>query len=441
MREWRRKIDCVINKLTLIIVINTFFLGFVAAEESPVNWSDSWDSRWRDGGAVLFLEQTADRVEGTYPVLGGTIRGRTEGRILTGEWSDATGTGTFTFAMSPDGRTFMGRFGTGEWWTAERRPAGTSRTLGSADGRTPAASIRSFLQAGNDTRGGRSDRLGPALTLLDFDNIELEEPNPAERLRYAAVLFQILDQLTFRVWDFRTPENGIDEFTTTLRQAGTRVPFALNMRRGERWGEPAWFIVVPPLQQMEAALDRLLERNNGELPHLYEHHQLRSPRDTMRSFIEAWYSDSPDAGDLLLRTLDIRRLAAEEGMLKAQFLKEVLDRIGYVLWQEIDDSRERRAPYLHFRHPEAVVELVRTEQADGSYIWQFSAETMAGVRQLFMALEDMPTDEGVTPVAVSPFFELRNQIRTVDRNLLTQLGPMELWQWLALTVYLLVSIP
>ncbi|TVQ35703.1 MAG: mechanosensitive ion channel family protein [Geminicoccaceae bacterium] len=419
-------------------------LPAVAAAQEAVNWSGAWDSRWRGGGAVLFLQQTADRVEGTYPALGGTIRGRVDGRILSGEWSDPGGTGSFTFAMAPDGRTFMGRFGTGEWWTAERRAPGTLRAVGATDARTPASALRSFLQAGNETRDGRSDRLGPALLLLDFSEFE-NELTPAERLRYATMLFRILDQLTFRVWEVRPPSSDVVEFTHTLRQAGTRVPFALTFRLGERRDEPFWSIVVPTGQQMELALERLLARTGGELPHIYEHHDLQSPRDTLRTFIEKWYSNSPEADATITRTMDLNQLAAavrqEEGMLRAQFLKEVLDRIGYVLWQEIDDNRERRAPYLHFRHPDGIVELVRGEQDDGSHIWQFSAETVANVRPLFMALEDMPADEGVALTAISPFFELRNQIRAIDRNLLMQVGPMELWQWLALTVYLLVSIP
>ncbi len=422
----------------------SLLLPAVAAANDPVDWAGAWDSRWRGGGAVLFFQQIGDRVEGTYPVLGGTLSGRIDGRVLTGEWSDPGGSGSFTFAMAPDGRTFMGRFGTGEWWTAERRPAGTVQPVGPAQAATPAAAVRSFLQAGNETRDGRTDRIGPALTLLDFDAYE-GELTPAQRLQHATSLFRILDQLTFRAWDVRPPSNDVDAFTATLRQAGTRVPFALTFRRGERRGEPVWFLVVPPAGEMEVALERLLVRSDGELPHVYEHHQLRSPRDTIRTFLEKWYSGSPEAGDKILRTLDLSQLAApvrnDEGMLRAEFLKEVLDRIGYVLWQEISDDRERRAPYMHFRHPEGVVELVRNEQDDGSHIWQFSVETVANVRPLFMALEDMPPDDDVTLAAVSPFFELRSQIRAIDRNLLMEVGPMELWQWLALVLYLLISVP
>ncbi|MFW5835117.1 MAG: hypothetical protein ACOCYE_13570, partial [Pseudomonadota bacterium] len=174
------------------------------AQQERGDWSGAWDSRWRTGGAVIFMQQTGTRVQGTYPALGGTIEGRADGRVLTGTWRDPGGSGSFTFAMAPDGRTFMGRFGTGEWWTAERRDPRSLRTVAATDGTRAADALHTLLMAGNEARGGRSDRIGPALELLDFSHYE-GDLTPGQRLEKGMRLFRVLDQLTFRIWDVRPP--------------------------------------------------------------------------------------------------------------------------------------------------------------------------------------------------------------------------------------------
>ncbi|TVS00794.1 MAG: hypothetical protein EA406_00170, partial [Rhodospirillales bacterium] len=342
--------------LLALISVHLVLPSPVAARDA-VDWSGLWDSRWRDGGAVMILQQTDDRVVGTYPALEGVIEGRMVGRVLEGTWRDHAGTGTFTFAISPDGDTFTGRFGTGEWWTAERvGDFHATRFVATPDASTPEATMRGFLMAGNDTREGRTDRIAPAMDLLDFS--EDEEPVPSgDRLRLASKLFRILDQLTIRFRHLPVPEEGADTVDTVLRQAGTNVSVELTFRRGEtRDGSPAWLIVVPPAEQMERDLRRLLVRRDGELPHPREHHDLRSPRDTMRTFIEQRYALQEGRSDLFLRTMDLSRVAAatraEYGELQGRFLKQVIDRIGYVIWQEIPDNPDQRAPYVHFRHPD-----------------------------------------------------------------------------------------
>ena len=359
------------------------------------------------------------------------VHGRVEGNTLSGTWRDAAGAGTFVFSLSPDRQTFMGRFGSGEWWTARRTDREEARWLMDApDGSSPSATLYAFLRAGNEAGEGRSDRLGAALELLDFSAFE-EPLNPYERLRHARSLFRILDRLTFRVWSVR-PDAGDDqtEFSTELFQAGTRIGYTLHFRRGEGPdGADSWFLRVPPAEEMEDALTMLLEARGGELPYARQHHELQSPRDTMRTFLEQWEFWLQGHGDLFLRTMDLSQIPAairtEEGGLRAEFLKEVIDRIGRVLWQEIPDNPAQRGPYTHFLHPEGVVKILPVVQEDGSTLWQFSAETMASVRPLFMALEDMPFDETVVRGESTPFFEIRNQVRAINRSLLQEAGGVE----------------
>lgn len=428
-----------------------------AALSDPRDWSGVWDTQWRDGGAVLHLQQDGNRVVGTYPGFEGSVEGRIDGNQLSGTWRDVAGSGEFTFSISPDGQSFMGRFGTGEWWTGVRTDDEVARTfLEVPDLSSPDLTLAAFLRAGNESGEGRSDRLGVALPLLDYS--AFEEPLTAyDRIGLARMLFQIIDRLTMRVWEIRPGEElaqageyTIDqEYRVELTQAGTDRPYTLTFRAGEsRNGDDAvaWRLVVPPEEEMRESLDALLEVYDGEVPHSRQHHELRSPRDTMRTFIEQWDNARGGNGELFLETMDLSQIAAavreEEGALLGEYLIEVLYRIGLPLRQEIPDYPNRRGPYTHFVHPVGVVEIHPFEQEDGSKIWRFSAETMASARALFMALEDMPLAEGTERGESTPFFRIRNHVRAIHRELLRESGGgMELWQWLALVLWLVVSIP
>ena len=418
-----------------------------ASVAAAADWTGAWDSRWRDGGAVLYLEQDGDIVTGTYPTLEGTIRGEVRGRLLVGTWADPSGSGRFTFALAPDGENFTGRFGTGEWWTGQREQISRVDVRVRADASTPQTTLLSFVSAGNAARDNRLDRLGPALEVLDFSELPAALTDaPAERLELAAQLFNILDQLTFRVWEAPTPEGDDRDLATTLEQAGTGETVRLRFRYGVRPdGAAGWFLVVPEPGVMAATLDRLLAHRGGEIPHARAHEALASPRDTMRTFLEqyrVWEANGDTS--LLFRTLDLEQIGLtareDEAALRAQYLKQVIDRIGYVLWQEIPNHPAQEAPYVHFVHPEGRIEIAPDVTEAGERIWQFTADTLAAARPLYIAPEDMPLDEGVTTETSSFFLALRDEIRAFDRDLLNTIGGVEIWQWLALTAFLVIGV-
>ncbi|MFW5816571.1 MAG: hypothetical protein ACOCVP_06910, partial [Wenzhouxiangella sp.] len=219
-----------------------------AAESA--SWTGVWDTQWRNGGAVMELRQEGDRVEGSYPGFEGVVRGRVEGKQLSGTWEDAAGEGVFTFVMSPDRQSFMGRFGTGEWWTGMRTETDIADTLfGRLDLSSPQATLRSFLKAGARAGEGRSDRLGVVVPLLDFSAFE-GSLTAYDRIDLARLLFQVIDRLTFRVWELQRNEDLADEieYAASLTQAGTNLVYTLRFRASsdpDRGGR-TWRLVVPP---------------------------------------------------------------------------------------------------------------------------------------------------------------------------------------------------
>ena len=444
-----RRLRCRLGLLVLAVVLLALLSS--AAVSGPRDWTGVWDTQWRGGGAVVNLQQDGDRVVGTYPGFEGLIEGRVDGNQLSGTWTDAAGSGEFKFSSSPDWQTFMGRFGTGEWWTGARTDADMARTfLKVPDLSSPERTLELFLRVGNKSGEGRSDRLGVTLQLLDFSAFE-DPMTVYDRIGLARMLFQIVDRLTMRVWEIRPDyeTSGMQEYAVELTQAGTGRAYTLRFRAGvgaDGKGSTVWQLVVPPEAEMREALDALLEIHDGEVPHSRQHHELRSPRDTMRTFVEQWDNARLGDSELFLKTMDLSQIAAavrdDEGALLGEYLIQVLHRIGLPLRQEIPDYPNRRGPYTPFNHPVGSVEIHPFVQEDGSIRWRFSAETMASARRLFMALEDMPLAEGMERAESTPFFVIRNHVRSVHRELLHETGGgMELWQWIALVLWLVISIP
>ena len=439
-------------KNILIAFMALLTLVSPATADEMQDWTGVWDTQWRGGGAVVELHQDGKDVVGTYPGFEGVIEGRIDGTQLTGTWMDAAGEGVFTFVMSPDQQTFMGRFGTGEWWTGARTQIDmASAFFGELDMSSPERTLESFVRAGNKAGEGRSDRLGIVLPLLDF-SANGEELTPYQRIDLTRLFFQIVDRLTFRIWELRPIGDitGETDYTVELTQAGSNLSYPVTFRAvdaGDERSEPAWRLVIPPEGEMRESLEELTAIHGGVVPHSRAHRELGSPRATMRTFIEYWDQAEKKNTELFLETMDLSRIPAairnEEGALLGEYLIEVLYRIGRPLRQEIPDNPERRGRYVHFLHPSGVVEIVPSEREDGSVQWQFSADTMDSARQLFMALEDMPL-LGDKERAHQPttFFQLRNQVRGLHRDLLqeTRAG-VELWQWLALTLWLLMALP
>lgn len=414
-------------------------------QRAMVDWTGNWDTTWQDGGVRLDLEQSGSTVTGRYPVLAGLIEGVVRDRLLVGTWSDASGEGTFVFAMGPDGQSFMGRFGSGEWWTGERVLASASARL-VASTRSPAAALRTLVVAGNLARNNRYDDLGAALRVLDFSELPADAAdNPLERLSLSRMLFRILDQLTFRIWNLPDPEPDAQEVTATLSQAGTRESVALIFRRidGTDTGG-GWRIVVPPADVMQADLERL----GAELPAMrdvtLQFENLTSPRDVMRSFLEGYFRwQQTGEPDLMLSTMNLSALPItsrdEEALRRAEYLKGVIDRIGYVIWQEIPDFPDRTEPYTYFTHPLGSIEIAPAEGENGARIWQFTPTSIHDVRDLYVALEDMPLAPGLEDVRLSQFLQLREFIRGIDRTLLRTAIGVEIWQWISLVIVVLTA--
>jgi small-conductance mechanosensitive channel len=402
---------------------------------NPVDWTGHWHTRWRGGGAVLELTQVGQKVTGTYPLYNGRIEAESQGRLLVGDWIEPKRRGNFLFTLAPDGQSFMGRFDSGEWWTGGRSDPDDLAQASAVDRSTPRQLLKSFLMAANATHDGLFESLGPVLAALDFSAAE-GELLLGDKIAYAQDLMHVLEQLTFRLWELPQVTDG-PPVTVTLQQPATGKTFPLTFRR-EAPDPGGWRIVLPPRATLQAALATLLADRGGKLPPPDAYRALTDPRATMRTLlleVPHWYTGGRTH---VLRTMNLSQIhpaiREQEAELFAQYLKQILDRIGRILWQEIPNDASTRTPYVHFQHPLGNIVLAPVAE-EGGMVWQFTPDTLTSLRSLYAAFEDMPlVDPPAAPSYLAPYFRLRATLRAWFPRLLVRTGTLEHWQWAALGI-------
>lgn len=432
--------------ITRIIPVMALLLALLlsaparAQDDGVADWSGPWETRWRGGGAALILEQDGATVTGTYPLYDGQIEARAAGRALRGRWIEPGRSGAFVFVQGRDGHSFTGRFGSGEWWTGERGGAADGPRF-ARDQSSPMSAMRSFLTAANAAVDGDLEAIGAAVALVR----PLEEADTeTDRFTRARTLFTVIDQTTFRSWNLpRAADDDGDGTTATavLEQAGTgeRVPLTFVQ------AEARWFLQAPSLDRLKADRDRLRAARAATLSEPLDGTGPHTPRDAMREFLLSFRYDGDGANAAALATLDLRGrpevTRAHDGEVLAGYLKRVIDRTGYVLWQEIPDDPVSARPYVHFEHPAGNIVIAPVE-TDGGVIWQFTPETLRTIRRVYAAVEDMPVAAGVSaPTDADVHFAIRDALRGIAPGSLAPLGPLERWQWIALgaTLFLMLA--
>ncbi|MGG5819821.1 mechanosensitive ion channel family protein [Falsiroseomonas sp. HW251] len=408
-------------------------LALAADAARAADWTGTWDTRWRGGGAVLDLRQEGARVTGAYPLYNGRIEAEVRGRELEGRWVEGDRFGRFLFVLSDDGQSFMGRFDSGEWWTGGRVAPADARLP--VDQATPRRAMRTFLAAANRARAGDVEAWGGAVAVLDF--AEAAAPmRPGQLIGAAQALSDAVDLATFRLWSIPGRSAEGDELAVHLGQAGTDQSLPLTFRRRDG----RWFIVAPEAGVL-AERTRAMQAARGGTPAADAHLGLRSPRDVFLTLLDP---RAPEAARLAAFDFSgiTEPVRAHEGRLAAEYLRQILARIGPVLPQEVPDDPASPRPYVHFEHPLGRVVVARDTEAAAAEApaqWRVARETVEALRPLYAAFETMPPDPEAAATAPPPsgFFALRQWIGSHAPALLSRLGPVEAWQVLGIALVLL----
>lgn len=421
----------------LLLVLFTVILLPAMASAADPSWSGTWNTRWRQGGARMALQQEGSHVHGSYLSYDGSIEGEVEGRTLKGRWIQGTRSGGIEFVLANDGQSFMGRFDTGEWWTGGRI-SGSPEALG-LDQRGPRQALRTFVEAGNTARYDAPDQMTRAVAVIDFGS-DAGSINPEQKLGQAQTLFNLVDQTTFRLHGMPGRKTESDTIELKLEQAGTGASLPLKLvRKNEKW-----FVAMPDEATLDAARKALFARSGGRPPSPEAYKLRRNARDAMRSFTRAFSEWNAGGRAQALASLDTSELSEavrdDQGVLALQYLNGVVNRIGVMAPQEISDDPENREPFVVFSHPEGRIVIAPKGTGD-DMSWKFTSDTVHKARDLYVAVEEMPTAEAKgLPAPPSVFFKVRKWVRGVAAPMLAEVGPLEAWQIAGWAVVIMAAI-
>ncbi|WP_323771260.1 mechanosensitive ion channel family protein [Antarctobacter sp.] len=434
-----------LRRIPLLLLI----LGLCAAlprhSAAQDGWPGDWQTYWSAGEAFVLLEQRGEAVYGTYQPGDGRITGTTQDGVLRGTWQEAGESGDFVFVLAQDGQSFAGRFGSGDWWNGHRAGIAQQQRPAWWSGATPQATLRSILAAGNDAQyHAREGQVRWIEPLLAYDGPESDSSDHDRRRR---ALWHILDISTFRLWDAPVPAAEADpgtELHFEIGPAGSGTTYQLIFRLDDAG---LWRLVVPPGPILQADLARLIRARGHETLDALEKARAGSPRMVMMDFILGSKDWDGAGGVRALRALDLdhvpRQLRRAEGALMADYLKRSIDRIGYVVWQEIPDDPARPLPYPYYRHPLGEITIAPTDIRDDEgrpveRLWRFSRDTMEALPALYEALERMPLAPGLSaPPPLSQYFATRQAVLEWSGWLQRRALGLEVWQWIGLAGYLL----
>lgn len=432
-----------VRQSVIAVVIGSMLTLLPAAQtaaQDARSWTGEWQTYWRSSQALMTLQQEGEVVTGTYEPGGGQIEARVDKGVLTGTWRQGDARGGIIFAMSAEGDTFTGRYDSGEYWNGQRVTEAESELVPFTASNNPRETLRTVVTAANEAVYG-----GNAAAMRIYDPLLIYEGKSTgshERTRRRNALWRILNMSTFRIYDVpKMTESSEARFS--ISPAGTDEGYDLRFRLDS---DGRWKIVVEAEENLEAAIDRMLADLGYETVGELTAARARSPRATMYEFITGVHEWEQGGAERALATLDLSFLPAQlrsiEGLILADYLKQIIDRAGFVIWQEIPDDPDMPPPLVHYQHPAGSVVIERKSGGEGEPDqWLFSAETLKSAPQLFGAIQELPIAEGIDlPRPLSEFFILREWIRSLSPHLLHRGIMLENWQWLALGLAFLFAL-
>ncbi len=255
-------------------------------------------------------------------------------------------------------------------------------------------------------------------------------------------MFDILDMATIRLNDVPLAPDDAAAETVRFEVGPAAIP-AKTTLEFQRDALGGWRLVLPSSDDLAAESARLLAALGHTTKAELDRARMDSPRGVMREFIQGTLSWEDGGRDRALAVMDLshipERLHTLEGPIYADYLKRIIDRIAYVLWQEIPDDPDRSVPYVYFQHPVGNITIARVTEPqveEGTAPverWKLSSATVAASPALLEAMQDLPAIPGLEkPKALSPYFRLRESVRAVSPALIADRGYLETWQWLGM---------
>ncbi len=424
----------------LIKLLFLLFLFTSLSVASEANWTGKWHINWRLGIFTLQMKQSGTLVTGTYEPSDGTLKGEIKGKTLDAETlSENNVSNHIVLTLSENGKSFFGKTDFGGWITGIRLADDSAYNSVKVDRSSPLATFYSFLALGNAVRGGNYEILDKALSLLEYTDAQ-KKLRHVVKLKLTTTFFQIIDECMVDRIDFFQKEIK-QSHEVTLHQLGSDVVIPLSFVQDEK-GE--WLIKMPETEVLDAKLKALLKARGKYEVDPNDNLKLQTPRDTMRTFYEQYDRWEKGGAKYVISTMNLSEVDPAihewQAPLLAYYLKSVLDRISYVIYQEIPNDPKSRKPYVHFYHNIANI-IIAPYTVDGKTIWQFSPKTLVTIDELYNEMENVKELVPTREIADNRlYFKLKSTAKYISPLLLQKVQYTEIWQIILLGIIVLIAL-
>ena len=426
------------KNLMKLLMLMMFLAVSVLAKDS--SWAGKWHINWKAGTFILYLQQKGQEVTGSYEPSHGTLKGIIHGDTLQANTvSDDNVTSKITLTMSENKKSFFGNTKYGDWITGIRVKDDHKFNAVKIDQSTPLKAFYSFLAVGNSVREGNFEILVKALDILEFSEAQKKLRYPV-KLNYATTFFNIMDECMVDKIDFFQKEMK-ESHAIVLKQLGSDVTIPVSFVQNKETKE--WKIKLPEAEVLEAELKSLLKARGKYEVDPNANLTLSTPRDTMRTFYEQYNRWNAGGKNYVISTMNLSEVDPAihewQAPLLAYYLKSVLDRITYIVYQELPNDPKSRKPYVHFYHNIANI-VIAPYEIDGKTVWQFAPKTLSTIDQLYNEMEGVKEFVPTKEIAENNlYFKLKNTAKHISPILLHKINYAEIWQIILLAFIIVVA--
>jgi len=422
-------------------ILLTFFLLVLSLSASSTNWNGQWHLSWKHGSFVLNLEQNGTKVKGSYEPEGGTLAGSVNNEKLHSKIITSNGLkNTLNLVMGESGNTFFGSESHGEWVSGVRVSEDNHFNQLRIDVSTPQFAMYSFLSLGNALRNGQYRALEKALDILNFTEKQKALPH-GMRLFITQKLFQVIDQCRVKKLNFTTDDNATHQ-DVLIGQLGSEIHIPIAFTRDENVSN--WKIDVPSLETLNSQLKMLLKTHNKYEVNPNDNLNLADARASMRTFIEEYARWKKGGKKLVISTMNLSRIDPAihewQAPLLAFYLKSVLDRVSFIVYQELPNDPKSRKPYVHYNHTKGSI-VIAPYTVNGKTIWQFTPESLANIDALYYEMSSVKALVETKNIDENNlYFYLKDKAKSISPVLLYKLNLTEYWQILMLILILTFAV-
>jgi small-conductance mechanosensitive channel len=391
-------------------------------------WTGEWHVSWKNGNFNLQLQQNESDVNGTFEPGEGILYGSVKNNVLTAMTQTKNKTkNKVTFTMGESGNAFFGNTKNGAW-IAGIRTTIKKKNVYYTNLTTPRKALYSFLAMGNNVRAGHYDALEKALDILHYTK-EQRSLSHASKLDLATRFFQVLDEcfidnLAFSYYGYKEGD------VVTFYQLGSDINVSVSFSFDRKIG--SWRVNVPDSLLLKNKLNSLLKSRGKYEVNPHENFKLLHPRATMRTFFEEYDRWDNGGKKYVFSTMNLSEIDPAihewQAPLLTFYLKSVIDRVSYVVFQELPNDSKSKKPYVYFHHTLGNI-VIAPYTVEGKTKWQFTPKTLATIDDLYNEMEHVKSKYETKMLKDNNlYFGLKSFFKNISSVLLITISHVELWQ-------------